>query len=68
VTPLDLRPGDVVRLKKPHPCGSSYWEITRIGADIGAKCQGCGRRIMLSRVRFERQVREHTPAANRPGG
>ena len=34
--------GDVIRMKKPHPCGSSEWEILRVGADFRLKCQGCG--------------------------
>ncbi len=40
---------DVVRLRKPHPCGSTDWVVVRVGADIGLKCLGCGRRILLSR-------------------
>lgn len=48
---------DVVRLKKPHPCGSTDWTVTRIGADIGLKCLGCGRRIMLSRPTFEKRLK-----------
>ncbi|HQV27681.1 MAG TPA: DUF951 domain-containing protein [Thermoflexales bacterium] len=54
VTPVT--PGQVVRLRKAHPCGSSAWEITRIGADIGLKCLGCGHRIMLTRREFERRL------------
>ena len=44
-----LRFGDVVRLRKIHPCGFSEWEVIRIGADIKLRCLGCDRRIMLSR-------------------
>jgi len=44
--------GDVVRLRKPHPCGSFTWQIYRVGADIGLRCQGCGRRVMLVRADF----------------
>ena len=36
--------GDIVKLKKPHPCGSSEWEILRVGADFRLKCQGCGQK------------------------
>jgi len=50
--------GDVVRLKKLHPCGSDRWEITRTGIDIGIKCLGCGRRVMIPRVKFERRVKQ----------
>lgn len=45
----DMRPGDVIRLKKPHPCGSTDWVVLRIGADIRIKCLGCSRRILLTR-------------------
>ena len=36
----ECTPGDVVRMKKPHPCGSDLWEVTRTGMDIGIKCRG----------------------------
>lgn len=48
--------GDIVRMKKKHPCGSFNWQIVRMGADIKIKCQGCGRLVMLSRSQFERQL------------
>ncbi len=50
--------GDVVRLKKAHPCGSDRWEITRTGIDFGLKCLGCGHRVMIPRPKFEKSVRE----------
>jgi len=49
--------GEVVRLRKVHPCGSDRWEITRTGIDFGLRCQGCGRRVMVPRRKFERAVR-----------
>jgi len=55
ITPVKL--GDVVRLKKPHPCGSNEWEIVRVGADIGLMCRGCTRRVMLVRSEFDRRFR-----------
>jgi hypothetical protein len=45
----EMRMGDVVRLRKPHPCGNTDWIVVRLGADIGLKCLGCGRRILLTR-------------------
>ncbi len=48
--------GDIVRMKKKHPCGSYHWEITRMGADIKIKCQGCGRIVMLPRLQFEKRM------------
>jgi len=50
--------GDLVRLKKGHPCGENCWEITRTGIDFGLKCRGCGRRVMVPRRKFESAVRE----------
>ncbi|MGI6422163.1 MAG: DUF951 domain-containing protein [Syntrophomonadaceae bacterium] len=48
--------GDIVRMKKKHPCGSYHWEVTRMGADIKIKCQGCGRMVMLPRLQFEKRM------------
>jgi hypothetical protein len=53
--------GDIVRLKKGHPCGSDKWEILRTGIDFGLKCQGCGHRVMIPRVKFEKAVKERWP-------
>ena len=55
--PLDVRVGDRARLRKQHPCGGYEWEVTRIGADIGIRCLTCGRRVMLPRAKFEKQVK-----------
>ena len=55
ITPVKL--GDVVKLKKPHPCGANEWEIVRVGADIGLKCVGCERKVMLVRSEFDRRFR-----------
>ena len=49
--------GDVVKMKKTHPCGSDQWEITRVGMDFGLKCQGCGRWVMIPRPKFEKSVK-----------
>jgi hypothetical protein len=53
----DIRLGDVVRMRKAHPCGSFQWEVVRLGADIGIRCDGCGRRVLLPRRQFSRQVK-----------
>lgn len=53
----ELRLGDILQLKKRHPCGSEQWEVYRLGADVGLKCIGCGRRVMLARSRLERRMR-----------
>lgn len=53
--------GDIVRLRKVHPCGSDKWEIFRTGIDFGLKCQGCGHRVMIPRTKFEKSVRQRWP-------
>jgi hypothetical protein len=50
--------GDIVRMKKPHPCGDDRWEVLRTGMDFRMKCLGCGRVVMLPRRKFERGVKE----------
>ncbi len=54
--PVDFRLGDVVRLRKPHPCGNEDFEVVRLGADIGLSCTRCGRRILLPRSTLERRI------------
>jgi len=54
--PLSLFVGDVLTLKKPHPCGSREWTVVRLGADIGMTCSGCGRRVLLPRREVERRL------------
>ncbi len=55
--------GDIVQMKKQHPCGSDQWEITRTGIDFGLKCLGCGRRVMIPRPKFEKGVKKIIHAA-----
>ena len=50
--------GDVVRMKKQHPCGSYDWEIIRVGADVKIKCIGCGRIVMLPRSKFQKNAKK----------
>lgn len=54
---VEFHINDVVRMRKPHPCGGFEWVITRVGADIGIRCLTCGRRVMLPRSRFEKRVK-----------
>ena len=49
--------GDIVKLKKPHPCGSHEWEILRVGADFRLKCAGCGHQVMMARPLVEKSTR-----------
>lgn len=50
--------GDLVQMRKAHPCGSDRWVITRTGADVKMRCEGCGRVVMLDRPEFEKRVRK----------
>jgi hypothetical protein len=54
---MEIKVGDVVRLKKKHPCGSDQWRVVRLGADVGLSCLKCGRRILLERSIFEHRVK-----------
>lgn len=54
---LELRLGDIIRLKKPHPCGSYEWVVVRLGADIGIKCLKCEHSVMLERIVLERRIK-----------
>lgn len=53
---LDLLLGDVVRLRKTHPCGGDTWLIDRLGADIGLRCQTCDRHVLIERATLERRL------------
>lgn len=55
--------GDIVMMKKPHPCGSTNWEILRIGADIKIKCLGCGHVVMMSRQNFDKRMKKIVKSA-----
>ncbi|HEX2993762.1 MAG TPA: DUF951 domain-containing protein [Anaerolineales bacterium] len=53
----DLRLNDQLRLRKQHPCGSYEWIVTRLGADIGLECKGCGRRVLLTRRELAKRLK-----------
>jgi len=57
---MDLNIGDVIRLKKQHPCGSSEWEILRVGMDFRLQCKGCGHQIMIPRRQAEKNIKQIT--------
>lgn len=50
--------GDVIRMKKAHPCGSHEWKVLRVGADFRLKCEGCGHQIMVPRKLVEKNTKE----------
>ena len=53
----EIKLDDILRLRKPHPCGSYEWKVVRLGADIGLECMGCQRRIMLTRRKLARRFK-----------
>ena len=55
---MDLFVGDIIKLKKQHPCGSSEWEVLRTGMDFRLKCLGCGHQVMLPRKQVEKNIRQ----------
>jgi len=63
--PIDFQLGDILRLRKPHPCGGYEWQVVRLGADIGIRCLICGRRVLIPRQRLAKQVKSITPASDR---
>jgi hypothetical protein len=66
---VEVQLGDLVRMRKPHPCGSYDWEVVRLGADIGIRCLRCQRRVLLPRSTFERRLKAVTGRADEhPGG
>jgi len=62
---VDFQLDDVVRLRKPHPCGSLEWRVVRLGADIGLKCSKCQRRVLLPRSELERRLKGFVSRAAR---
>lgn len=64
--PLVVQIGTRVRLRKQHPCGSDEWTVTRLGADIGLLCAGCGRRVLLARGEFNKRLKSVIASAPMP--
>jgi hypothetical protein len=54
---MEIRLGDVVRLRKKHPCGGDEWQVVKLGVDIRIKCLKCQRQVLLERVTFERRMK-----------
>ena len=63
---VDFRMDDVLRLRKPHPCGGYEWTIVRLGADIGLKCDACGHRVMLDRRTLEKRLKSFVTRGPEP--
>ncbi|WP_130836236.1 DUF951 domain-containing protein [Lachnoclostridium sp. Marseille-P6806] len=64
---MNIQVGDIVRLKKPHPCGASEWRVLRAGADFRIECRGCGHQLMLARPALEKRIREVIPGEKSGG-
>lgn len=56
--PMDIRVGDILELKKAHPCGSREWTVLRVGMDFKLKCRGCGHEVMTPRAKAEKSVKK----------
>ena len=56
----DLKVGDIVIMKKKHPCGSFEWKITRVGVDFKFTCMGCGHEIMVDRIKALKMIKKKT--------
>ena len=65
---MDIQVGDILTMKKQHPCGEKRWEVLRIGADFKLRCLGCGHELMLPRSRVEKSIKKIIPAAERGEG
>ena len=57
---MDIRPGDVLLMKKPHPCGERRWLVLRAGIELRIKCTGCGHIAMVPRSKLEKNIKEIT--------
>lgn len=65
--PLEFRIGDVLRLRKPHPCGGYEWQVVRLGADLGLECLTCRRRVLLERREVEKRLKAFVSRGPAPG-
>ena len=55
---MDIQVGDILTMKKTHPCGSKQWQVLRTGADFKLRCLGCGHEVMGPRSKFEKSIRQ----------
>lgn len=55
---MDIHVNDILKMKKPHPCGSGEWLVLRVGMDFKMRCQGCGRELMLPRSKAEKNIKK----------
>lgn len=55
--PMEIAVGDILTLKKSHPCGSKEWEVLYVGGDFRIKCLGCGHQLMIARPKLEKNIK-----------
>ncbi|MCQ2428833.1 MAG: DUF951 domain-containing protein [Clostridia bacterium] len=60
---IRMNPGDILELKKPHPCGNKRFKVMRVGSEVRVVCEACGRDMVMERVRLEKAVRKVFPAS-----
>ena len=58
---MDIQVGDILTMKKAHPCGSQEWLVLRVGMDFKMRCQGCGHEVMQPRRKVEKMIRKVVP-------
>jgi hypothetical protein len=64
--PIEINLGDVVQMRKAHPCGGDTWRVVRLGAEIGIRCVTCDRKVLLPRATFERRVKRFVERGGQP--
>ncbi len=60
---MDIQVGDKIQTKKPHPCGANLFDVLRVGMDFKIRCTGCGREVMLPRVKIEKNIKKVFPVS-----
>lgn len=63
---MDIKVGDVLQMKKPHPCGCRDWQVLRVGMDFRLRCLGCGHEVMLPRQKAEKNIKKLLPRGQEP--
>ena len=64
---MNIQVGDTIEMKKPHPCGERKWLVLRIGADFRLRCLGCGREMMITRIKAEKNLKKLWPGQDPEG-
>lgn len=62
---MDISVGDIIEMKKAHPCGSTIWKVLRVGMDFRLRCEGCGHEVMVLRRKAEKSIKRIIPASTR---